>query len=92
MRMRDVAQWPFAVADAEISRQLTAVTGYRYAYDAHPRQYAPPAVSIVLPPEGKVARSLYGHGVVLSALDPVTRAPFPPPPSHNPSYTGVTRP
>jgi protein SCO1/2 len=60
MRLRDEQRWPFSVTDAQTLQQLTNTLGYRYDYDAGTKQYAHPAVSIVLTPEGKIARYLYG--------------------------------
>jgi protein SCO1/2 len=52
--------WTFAVASEPTIQQLAAALGYRYDYDAPTRQYAHPAVGIVLTPSGTVARYLYG--------------------------------
>jgi protein SCO1 len=52
--------WPFTVASAQSLQRLTQTLGYRYDYDAATHQYAHPAVSIVLTPQGKIARYLYG--------------------------------
>ena len=60
LHMSDTALWPFSVTDAATLKQLTDALGYRYAYDAATRQYAHPAVSVVLTPTGKIARYLYG--------------------------------
>jgi protein SCO1 len=60
MRAADDAAWDFATASQAGIEQLTAALGYRYDYDAATRQYAHPAVSVVLTPSGSVARYLYG--------------------------------
>jgi protein SCO1/2 len=52
--------WTFAVTDAASMSELSGVLGYRFDYDPATRQYAHPAVSVVLTPDGKVARYLYG--------------------------------
>ena len=53
-------EWPFLVAAQPAIEQLTKALGYRYAYDAPTHQYAHPAVSIVLTPQGTISRYLYG--------------------------------
>jgi protein SCO1/2 len=60
MRAPDSAAWDFAIASDAAIDQLTTALGYRYDYDAATRQYAHPAVSVVLTPSGSVARYLYG--------------------------------
>jgi protein SCO1/2 len=45
--------------DEEIHR-LTDAVGYRYAYDKQQKQYAHPAVVMILKPNGRVSRYLYG--------------------------------
>jgi protein SCO1/2 len=52
--------WPFSVAEPGTIERLTQSLGYRYDYDAATHQYAHPAVSVVLTPEGKISRYLYG--------------------------------
>ena len=41
-------------------KRLAEVVGYRYKYSPETRQYAHAAVTIVLTPDGKVSRYLYG--------------------------------
>lgn len=60
LHANDKPVWPFAVADAATIERLTSALGYHYSYDARTQQYAHPAASVVLTPEGKVARYLYG--------------------------------
>jgi protein SCO1/2 len=57
---RDAASWPFFVADDAAIGVLTARAGYRYYYEPKSRQYAHPAVTLVLTPNGRIARYLYG--------------------------------
>ena len=45
--------------DEEIHR-LTHAIGYHYAYDKQQKQYAHPAVVMILKPDGRVSRYLYG--------------------------------
>jgi protein SCO1/2 len=60
--------WPFVVATEPVITQLTAALGYRYDYDAGTKQYAHPAVSIVLTPNGTIARYLYGPTLDIRTL------------------------
>jgi protein SCO1 len=60
MHVQGDTLWPFTVTDAANLQRLTQTLGYRYDYDAPTRQYAHPAVSIVLTPDAKVSRYLYG--------------------------------
>ena len=52
------ARWPFLYGSAESIRRLTETVGYRYVKVG--REYAHPAVTIVLSPGGSVSRYLYG--------------------------------
>jgi protein SCO1/2 len=56
----DLQAWPFTTATQPAIEQLTSALGYHYDYDAATKQYAHPAVSVVLTPAGEVARYLYG--------------------------------
>jgi protein SCO1/2 len=60
--------WPFSVTDPANLSTLTRSLGYRYEYDPATKQFAHPAVSIVLTPEGKVARYLYGPTLELGTV------------------------
>lgn len=68
MGVKDAAVWPFAVAEPSALARLTDALGYRYDYDAATHQYAHPAVSIVLTPELKIARYLYGPTLELQSI------------------------
>lgn len=57
---RDADAWPFLIADDAVIGRLTERAGYRYYYEPKSRQYAHPAVTLVLTPSGRVARYLYG--------------------------------
>jgi protein SCO1/2 len=59
--------WPFLVGRPEALTQLADAVGFRYAYDARTDQFAHPAAAIVLTPDGRVSRYLYG--VAPSARD-----------------------
>jgi protein SCO1 len=52
--------WHFLTGDQADIDRLTKAVGFRYAWDAETRQFAHPAGVIVLTPEGKVARYLFG--------------------------------
>jgi protein SCO1 len=54
------AGWHFLTGEAGPIARLTAAVGFRYVWDAETRQYAHAAGLVVLTPEGKVARYLYG--------------------------------
>ncbi len=56
----DPAGWTFAVAEGDQSRALADAVGFGYRYDSSTQQYAHPAVTIILTPEGMVSRYLYG--------------------------------
>jgi protein SCO1/2 len=57
---RDERSWPFLVGEEREARALASAVGFRYAYDARTDQYAHPAAAIVLTPDGRVSRYLYG--------------------------------
>lgn len=52
--------WPFLVGEAESSRALAEAMGFRYVYDPTSHQYAHAAGAVVLTPEGRFARYVYG--------------------------------
>lgn len=52
--------WHFLTGDEPQIRRLADVVGFRYVYDKETKQYAHAAGIMVLTPEGKVARYLYG--------------------------------
>jgi protein SCO1/2 len=52
--------WHFLTGDEASVRRLTSAVGFRYAWDARTRQFAHPAGVVVLTPEGRVARYLFG--------------------------------
>jgi protein SCO1/2 len=52
--------WPFLVGEAAAVRALADAVGFRYGYDASTDQFAHPACLIVLTPDGRIARYLYG--------------------------------
>jgi len=52
--------WHFLTGDAPAIASLTRAVGFRYAWDAETRQYAHPAGLVVLTPDGRIARYMYG--------------------------------
>jgi protein SCO1/2 len=52
--------WHFLTGGPEAIAALTGAVGFRYAWDAETRQYAHPAGLVVLTPEGRIARYMYG--------------------------------
>jgi protein SCO1/2 len=52
--------WHFLTGDADQIERLTKAVGFRYAWDAETKQFAHPAGVMVLTPEGKIARYLFG--------------------------------
>ena len=57
---RPAAGWHFLTDDHGNVKKLADQVGYHYRYDASQAQYAHPAVVMILTPEGKVSRYLYG--------------------------------
>jgi protein SCO1/2 len=55
-----VERFPFLVGDEPSIDAVAKATGFRYAWDEATRQYAHPAVLVVVSPEGRVARYLHG--------------------------------
>jgi protein SCO1/2 len=54
------AGWHFLTGDQPAIDALTKAVGFRYAWDAETRQWAHPAGIVVLTPDGRIARYLYG--------------------------------
>jgi protein SCO1/2 len=54
------ADWPFLTGQEPEIRALADAVGFRYAWDPETKQYAHAAVVVVLTPEGRVSRYLYG--------------------------------
>ena len=52
--------WHFLTGDEPAIRQLTAAAGFRYTWDDRTQQFAHPAGIIVLTPDGRLARYLFG--------------------------------
>lgn len=52
--------WPFLVGLEKDIRPVAAAVGFNYRYDEATKQYAHPAVLMVLTPDGRVSRYLYG--------------------------------
>lgn len=54
------AGWHFLTGDHASVDRLAQVVGFQYAYDAETDQYAHPAGLIILTPQGKISRYVYG--------------------------------
>lgn len=54
------AGWHFLTGDEASIRRLTSAAGFRYAWDEETRQFAHPAGIIVVTPDGRPARYLFG--------------------------------
>jgi protein SCO1/2 len=52
--------WHCVVGDQRSIAQLTDELGFRYVYDPETKQYAHPSGVIVLTPEGKISRYIFG--------------------------------
>jgi protein SCO1/2 len=52
--------WHFVTGDQPSIDRLTKAAGFRYAWDADTRQFAHPSGVIVLTPDGRLARYLFG--------------------------------
>lgn len=52
--------WEFWVGDEASVRRIADVTGFDYRYDPDTSQYAHPAAIVLLQPDGRVSRYLYG--------------------------------
>jgi protein SCO1/2 len=52
--------WHFLTGDPQSIARLTKAAGFRYAWDAATNQFAHPSGIIVLTPEGRLARYLFG--------------------------------
>ena len=54
------AGWHFLTGDRESIDRIATAAGFRYAWDADTKQWAHPAGVMVLTPEGRLARYLFG--------------------------------
>ena len=52
--------WHFLTGDAPQIDRLTKAAGFRYAWDAETKQYAHPSGVIVLTPDGRLSKYLFG--------------------------------
>jgi protein SCO1/2 len=52
--------WPFLTGGERAIRALADSIGFRYRWDADSQQFEHPAVSVILGPDGKISRYLYG--------------------------------
>lgn len=59
-RAEDAGGWHFLVGKQPAIDELTGSVGFRYKYDPATQQYSHPAVLVILTPDGRVSRYLYG--------------------------------
>jgi protein SCO1/2 len=59
-RSGGAAGWHCLVGDERSIAQLTDEIGFRYAYDTEAKQYAHPSGIVVLTPDGKISRYVFG--------------------------------
>ncbi len=59
-RPNDEDSWHFLTGPESSSRQLANALGYRYAFDENSGQYVHPSSIMLLDPNGKITRYLYG--------------------------------
>lgn len=52
--------WHFLTGEEAALKTLTAAVGFRYAWEERTKQFAHPAGIVVLTPEGRISRYLYG--------------------------------
>ena len=52
--------WHFLTGDEPQIKQLANAVGFRYAYDPDTKQFAHASAIMILTPEGKISRYLYG--------------------------------
>lgn len=57
---KDGSDWSFLVGQQTQITEIAKEFGYRYFYDEKSKQYAHPAVIMVLSPTGQISRYLYG--------------------------------
>lgn len=56
----DTRGWDFLVGDAENIHRVSEQLGFRYQYDAQIKQYVHAAAFMLLTPEGRISRYVYG--------------------------------
>lgn len=64
---KEGSSWEFMVAKQSVITDIANQVGYRYTYDEQSKQFAHPAVIMILSPDGTISRYLYG--VSYSARD-----------------------
>ena len=52
--------WHFLTGDIAAIRRITQAVGFRYVWDQATRQFAHPAGTVILTPDGQIARYLFG--------------------------------
>ena len=59
-RLGAIEGWHFLTGDEPQIKQLANAVGFRYAYDAQSKQFAHASAIMILTPEGRISRYLYG--------------------------------
>ena len=54
------AGWHFLTGDEPVIRELTTEAGFKYVFDPASKQYAHPSGVVILTPDGKISRYLFG--------------------------------
>jgi protein SCO1/2 len=62
------AGWHFLTGNETSIKRLTGVVGFKYAFDPKSKQYAHPAGLMVVTPQGRLARYIYGVDFPASSL------------------------
>src|SRR4029077_3377522 len=52
--------WHFLTGDIGAIRRITQAVGFRYVWDQASQQFAHPAGTVILTPEGQISRYLFG--------------------------------
>ncbi len=65
----DESRWEYLLGTGEATSAVADAVGFRYRYDPRSKQWAHPAVVIVLTPEGFVSQYLYGLQLDPAELD-----------------------
>ena len=57
---RSATGWHFLVGDEATIARVAAAAGFQYQYDARQKQWGHPSVAMIVKPDGRMARYLYG--------------------------------
>ncbi|HEY3863504.1 MAG TPA: SCO family protein [Verrucomicrobiae bacterium] len=68
-RKEAAGQWHFLTGPPDSIKRLADTVGFRYVYDPASRQFAHPSGLVVLTPEGRISRYLFGVNYAAKDLD-----------------------